>query len=98
MTAGWEGLVAAIIADTPRLPDALCRSRPDLFDGEDDEHARQAANICQRCPELQQCGEWAATLKHNQRNGVLAGEHHEWVSHPSLIRKPQQAATKGNHT
>jgi hypothetical protein len=82
----WEGLVAAIITNTPPLPGALCRRQSVLFDAVNDDHARQAAELCQRCPALQQCGEWAATLKHNQRHGVLAGQYHEWASHPSVIR------------
>ncbi|MCA2248825.1 WhiB family transcriptional regulator [Mycobacterium intracellulare] len=87
MTAGWPELVGAILRGVPKLPGALCRQRPGLFDGDGDETAEQAAELCRHCPALRECGDWAATLRHNQANGVLAGQRREWVSHPSQRRK-----------
>ncbi|CAM4228507.1 hypothetical protein MB901379_03588 [Mycobacterium basiliense] len=90
MTAPWVSLVAAILQGTPRLPGALCRQRAELFDGDDAEATCRAQQLCRRCPEREPCGAWAATLRHNQANGVLAGQIRQWVSHPSEIRIRQQ--------
>lgn len=84
---GWPELVGAILRGVPSLPGALCRQRPGLFDGDDDETAEGAAAICRRCPALQACGARVDTLRHNQVNGVLAGQRREWISHPSEARK-----------
>lgn len=90
MTAPWVEAIAAIVAGTPKLPGALCRQHPALFDGEDQESADRAAAICQHCPAIEQCAAWAGGLKHNQAHGILAGEHRVWVSHPSVARKSKQ--------
>lgn len=88
MTAApWVDLCAAILRGTPKLPGALCRRRAELFDGDDDQDAREAAELCGRCPARMPCGAWADTLRHNEAHGVLAGEHREWISHPSLRRE-----------
>jgi Transcription factor WhiB len=73
MSAPWIELTAAIVRGTPRLPNALCRGRPELFDADDDETAAHAADVCHRCPDRLPCAAWADTLRHNQINGVLAG-------------------------
>jgi hypothetical protein len=87
MSAPWAAAIAAIVAGTPRLPRALCQGEWDIFDGDTDETARQAAELCQHCPELGPCREWSSRLAHNEANGILAGRHRIWVSHPSLARK-----------
>jgi WhiB family transcriptional regulator, redox-sensing transcriptional regulator len=94
MTAPWIELTAAILRGTPRLEGALCRRRPELFDAEDDEAASRAAAICSQCPERKPCGAWADTLRHNQVNGVLAGELRLWVSHPSERRTKSESARR----
>lgn len=86
MTESWVDALSVILRGTPKLPGALCRQRPGLFDGDTEDDVEQAAALCRRCPERQPCGDWAATLKHNQAHGVLAGQYREWVSHPSEIR------------
>lgn len=62
--------------------DAACSGRWDLFDeahqnepAEDVEYRhRTAARICQRCPALTECGQWADQLpKRDRPSGVLAG-------------------------
>ncbi|MCV7101530.1 WhiB family transcriptional regulator [Mycobacterium palustre] len=88
MTAPWADAIAAICRGVPRLAGALCRDLPELFDAADDETARQAAELCGRCPAREPCAAWASTLAHNEASGVLAGQRRVWVSHPSLIRKP----------
>jgi hypothetical protein len=97
MTAAWIELTAAIVRGTPKLSGALCRQWPELFDGDDEETADRAAAICQRCPALQACGEWAGGLRHNQRNGVIAGQFQPWVSHPSELRKRINTNPKGTN-
>jgi hypothetical protein len=84
MTAGWEGLVAAIIAGSPRLRDAACRGRAGLFDSLED--ADTAIAICGSCPELAPCRRWANALAHDEIDGVVGGELRAWVSHPSRSR------------
>lgn len=74
-------LIAAVRA--PKLPGALCRNRAALFDeaehGEDPaavaERHERAAAVCQLCPALGPCSQWAASLPPRQRPpGVLAGQ------------------------
>lgn len=84
--APWIELTAAIVRGTPRLRGALCRDQPELFDGDSDETAQQAAQLCRRCPARAPCGTWADTLPHNAAHGVLAGQLREWVSHPSQLK------------
>jgi WhiB family transcriptional regulator, redox-sensing transcriptional regulator len=86
MTAGWVDLIAEVLRGTPRLPGALCRQRSELFDGDDDQDAHQAAELCHWCPAREPCAAWADTLAYNQAHGVLAGQRREWISHPSLRR------------
>jgi hypothetical protein len=87
MTAPWLELTAAILRGTPKLPGALCRQRTDLFDGDNEHDAHQAAELCGHCPAREPCAAWADTLAHNQAHGVIAGEQREWISHPSLRRE-----------
>lgn len=79
-----EQLLAELAAGIPDLPGAACRGRHQLFDppGEGvlrDEPAevarRQAAiTICNRCPVLDACAVWVASLPRRQRPvGVIAG-------------------------
>jgi hypothetical protein len=79
--------------DSPRrtaVAGALCREHARLFDGDDDENAREAAELCGHCPAREPCRAWADTLRHNQINGIIAGQHRGWVSHPSVARKGNQ--------
>lgn len=87
MTAPWVDLTAAILRGTPRLPGALCRGRADLFDSDNDRDALDAAELCGRCPSREPCAAWAAGLRHDEAHGVLAGQHREWIAHPSLRRE-----------
>lgn len=87
MSAPWVELTAAILRGVPRLEGALCRRRAELFDGDDDQAARDAAELCGWCPAREPCAAWADRLAHNQAHGVIAGQHREWVSHPSLRRE-----------
>ena len=82
----WSGFVGAL-AGCPTLPGARCRGRPHLFDEQrpdepaDTVQARhtQALSLCNRCPALEDCRAWFATLKPRQRpGGVIAGRIHHW--------------------
>jgi len=84
VTAPWVEAVAAILAGVPRLEGALCRQRAELFDGADDQDARDAVELCAHCPAREPCAAWADSLRHNQAHGVLAGQRRQWISHPSL--------------
>ena len=78
-------LVSAL-GPIPRLDGAACAGRPRLFDERDTsaeppepEHAarerhREALAICQRCPALEQCRAWVASLRaRDVPPGVTAG-------------------------
>lgn len=95
MTAPWIELTAAILRGTPRLPDALCRGHVELFDADSEETATRAVALCRQCPDRQPCAAWANTLRHNQANGVLAGQLRLWVSHPSELRNRSQPNPEG---
>lgn len=62
-------LLGAILAGTPRLSDAACRSHVGTFDRAADgdrDAAREAVEICRRCPVLDTCAKWIAD-NHPQR-------------------------------
>ena len=73
----WCELTAVILDGMPALPNALCRrTPPQLFDGDTDETRATAIAICQRCPEIQNCRQWVATLPQSRRpSGVVAGKY-----------------------
>jgi hypothetical protein len=74
-------LLATVLDSSPALPGSLCRGRSDVFDvfdAEDDEQLAQAVRICQRCPALDACQDWAATLPDNVVSGVIAGRLFIW--------------------
>ena len=74
------GLIACIIAETPRLEDAACVKRPRLFDGDSGADAAQAISICKQCPALLQCRRWVKSLPRGQKPyGVIAGRHYPQV-------------------
>jgi Transcription factor WhiB len=65
-----DALLAAI--GTPKLTDAACRGRHELFDNSD--HT-QALALCQQCPALHDCTQWLAGLPRSRRpHGVVAGQ------------------------
>ena len=77
-SAPWVELLAEIVRGTPKLPDAACRGRAELFISDDPDNTAAAIAICRQCPGLDACQGWAA----NQRRlvGVVAGQMHE---HPA---------------
>jgi hypothetical protein len=82
---GPLGLLIAILSDTPRLPGALCRAYPDLFDATHAigqaamtrhlaEARAQAKSVCRTCPALTECAAWVESLRPSERpGGVIAG-------------------------
>lgn len=72
-------LLVKILASTPRLEDAACIGRTELFDPQQDgEEAqdvtyrhRRAAALCKDCPALAECHRWSQTERHQV--GVIAG-------------------------
>ena len=90
----WVDAVAAIVRGTPRLSGALCRHRAELFSGRNEEDARAAVELCGSCPAREPCATWSETLRHNEIDGVIAGQKRVWISHPSLARK--HTTTKEN--
>lgn len=76
----WVELVAAVLADAPKLDGALCATKRGHFiEAETGNRVRveQCISICRRCPALEACRVWAAT----QRDlvGVVAGRQHAAV-------------------
>jgi hypothetical protein len=71
-------LLANMLRDSPKLPEALCVNRSVLFDAEQDDYDERAyaiaraKGLCARCERLQHCREWAATQ--DRLSGVVAGE------------------------
>jgi hypothetical protein len=75
---GWEALLAAVLADTPRLRDAACRGRWDVFDGDGEEHIHLAVALCGICPERSACRDWASGRR--DVSGVLGGQYWGYFS------------------
>lgn len=74
LPVGAVELLAAIFTDLPRLPGALCRGLPGLFDAEDGAHVGRATAICDRCPDLDRCQDYARGRR--GLSGVWAGKYH----------------------
>lgn len=81
----WDELISALDG-VPVLHGALCRSRAPLFDSTSDNPevpAQRAARIavaqgiCQICPALEPCREWAAGTEPVELSGVIGGKLHE---------------------
>lgn len=76
---GWIGLTAMILSQAPKLTDAACTGRHELFDAQHpgEKHAgfmyrkTQAANICNTCPALAACQTWAASINRDRIPGHL---------------------------
>ena len=55
----------------PTLPAAACRGQYEIFDRVVDEGRgpaeKAALAICERCPELERCGEWVDSLPPGRR-------------------------------
>jgi hypothetical protein len=79
-------LIGAIIQGTPKLPGASCTNgHRELFLADNpDVEACQA--ICQLCPCLQPCRDWALT-QDNALTGVVAGELRAYS--PLVPKRPQ---------
>lgn len=84
---------------TPDLPGARCRGRWELFDLRPGTHphhvdlAAEAVAICQGCPALADCRQWAATLPRNTVTGVLAGTVIAWTDRPPKGEKETSTMT-----
>ena len=84
---GVTDLLAAILRGTPKLSGALCPGRHHIFDAEqgdqaDREYAQhRAVELCQQCPALSACREWATTQR--DLTGVVGGE----VRHPRPLNE-----------
>lgn len=73
----WVELAAAVLWRAPRLPDAACIGRGELFDAAnasaDDIAAAKA--LCARCECFAACSQWASGQRHLV--GVVAGKYHQ---------------------
>jgi hypothetical protein len=76
---GWIELLAAVLREAPKLPDAACRDEAALFNADDDPAAvERAIEICETCcRDLPRCRAWVDTLPRNAIHGVVAGELRE---------------------
>jgi hypothetical protein len=76
---GWVPLMREILWDSPKLPQALCRDQPHLFDQvEDKDVVAYCIDECNACPELAACKAWADRQRY--LHGCVAGEvrlHHK---------------------
>jgi WhiB family redox-sensing transcriptional regulator len=84
----WNSFAGALLG-IPRMPDALCKGRPELFDeatlGEapwmvEHRHA-EALRLCARCPELLPCKAYLDGLRPAEKpGGVIAGQVRSWAT------------------
>lgn len=80
-----DALVGAL-GGIPRLPGALCKGQPELWDeplplsrdpnpGDTAQRLEFAVSTCHRCPALRACERWVASLRPSRRPvGVTAGK------------------------
>jgi hypothetical protein len=65
-----------------------------MFDGEDDEQAAQAVELCRRCESVAACSAWADGLAPNTVSGVVAGRLYTWTQSAAGARprgRPRKA-------
>jgi len=77
VSAPWVDLLVAILRGVPRLPGrAACRDHVETFDAAidgDREAAEEAVVICESCPVLTECGEWAEHTHPRRKPGGVIG-------------------------
>ncbi|WP_173009879.1 WhiB family transcriptional regulator [Mycolicibacterium sp. P9-64] len=75
VAAPWVELAAAFLAGTVKLEDALCRDRPQLFDGDTrlGARTREAIRLCRQCPALEDCATWVSSLPTAHIPGGVVG-------------------------
>ncbi|OBF55060.1 hypothetical protein A5756_00760 [Mycobacterium sp. 852002-53434_SCH5985345] len=71
-TTAIVDLLAELAANTPALPRAACRRHRQIFDSTEPDDIATATQICQHCPELAPCREWADTQAPRTLTGVVA--------------------------
>lgn len=92
-------LLTRILASTPRLEDAACIGRADLFDPQQDGEPaeavtyrhRRAAALCFGCPALSECHRWAQSERNP--SGVIAGLVPPPRGRPRTSDRPAAAVT-----
>jgi len=83
------GILDAISA-APDLRRGLCVGHWSLWDATDDPATIElTTQMCLRCPVLDRCRDWSATLTHRQLSGVVAGVVRPWS--PSSDRQQATA-------
>jgi len=85
MNAGYAELLDAL-RGAPALPGAACRGRSAEFDTVDTNQAQAAIEVCESCPALHRCRQWADSQPVNALHGVVGGRVYEWASW--VRRKP----------
>lgn len=96
MTAQLADLVGTL-RTAPVLPGARCRGRSELFDGADGldgDRTRLAAALCQVCPALTACSDWAEQQPENSLEGVIAGRLFTHAAHRSQRKRPDGVAVQ----
>jgi hypothetical protein len=100
MTYDLTALVGAL-ARVPLLAGARCRGRADLFDGSDGpegERTRLAAALCNACPALAACSDWADSQPDNKLDGVIAGRLFAYAPHAARRPHPNGIVVPLPHT
>jgi hypothetical protein len=70
-----QAFLFGISASIPDLPAAACRQAVAVFDNETPTGIAEAVAVCRRCPELDACAAWAATVAPRKLSGVIAGKN-----------------------
>jgi hypothetical protein len=76
MSLTYTNLLAAL-AGVPNLPQAACRGEHSLFESPDPLDIDDAIAICARCPALDACQQWYASLapRHRPTESTVAGQY-----------------------
>ena len=70
---GWVMLVGKVLSGSVRLDGALCRGKAKTFDAADEASRRAAVELCSRCPVLNECRLWVASLSPCRRPPGVVG-------------------------
>ncbi|MDW5610010.1 MULTISPECIES: WhiB family transcriptional regulator [Mycolicibacterium] len=81
------GLLHGLARHTPELPGALCRNNIGLFDSERPADVAASIALCERCPALRRCADWADSVDPRYLGGTVGGRHY-----PSTRRNPAPSA------
>jgi hypothetical protein len=91
----WVELLAAMLRESPALPNALCRNDAALFDGDDPADIADAIELCLCCPVLERCRAHHSKLPPKAVSGIVGGEYRPFPEKATSTRQTVGSSSHG---